>query len=279
MGGAPDQSAAADQPTVFGDPNDVAFIRSERSTPHVLLIRIRRAEKRNALSNPMVIEIGRLLQEAAVDPEVRCAVITGGEDIFSAGADIKNFQQYGVTAVVTDPRRVAAWNSIQGFPKPLIAAVNGYALGAGNELALCCDFVVAGSNAKFGQPEVKTGGMPGDGGTQRLPRKVGPNLAAYMIFTGEPIDAATAHRVGYAVEVCEPKQTLIRAMEIAAVIASRAPFAVRSTKACIEVAVGATPTNGLAFERAAIVRNHASADRAEGMAAFLEKRPPNFKGA
>jgi enoyl-CoA hydratase/carnithine racemase len=179
---------------------------------------------------------------------------------------------------VFDPRRVQAWNIIQSFPKPLLAAVNGYALGAGNELALCCDFVVAGTNAKFGQPEVKTGGMPGDGGTQRLPRKVGPNLAAYMIFTGEPIDAATAHRVGYVVEVCEPKQTLARALELAALIASRAPIAVQSTKACIHTAVGATATNGLAFERAAIARNHASKDRQEGMAAFLEKLDPSFTG-
>lgn len=276
MGSPSDQSAPADQPATFGDPNDVAFIQSDRSTPQVLLIRIARPEKRNALSNPMVIEIGRLLQEAAADPEIRCVVITGGEDVFSAGADIKNFQKYGVSAVVFDPRRMEAWNILQNFAKPLIAAVNGYAYGAGNELAMCCDFVIAGSNAKFGQPEVKTGGMPGDGGTQRLPRKVGPNLAAYMIFTGEPIDAVTAHRVGYAVEVCEPKQTVTRALEIAAVIASRAPIAVQSTKACIHTAVGATPTNGLAFERAAIARNHQSKDRQEGMAAFLEKRDASF---
>jgi enoyl-CoA hydratase/carnithine racemase len=163
-------------------------------------------------------------------------------------------------------------------PKPLIAAVNGYALGAGNELAMCCDFVIAGRNAQFGQPEVKTGGMPGDGGTQRLPRKVGPNLAAYMIMTGNTIDADTAHRVGYAVEVCEVRDTVRRACEIAEVIASRAPFAVRSSKACIAVAVGATLENGLAFERYSIIRNHASADRAEGLAAFLEKRLPKFVG-
>lgn len=143
---------------------------------------------------------------------------------------------------------------------------------------MCCDFVVAGRNAQFGQPEVKTGGMPGDGGTQRLPRKVGPNLTAYMIMTGNPIDAETAFRVGYAVEVCDVKDTVYRACEIAEVIASRAPFAVRTSKACIAVAVGATLENGLAFERYSILRNHASADRAEGLAAFLEKRPPKFTG-
>lgn len=262
----------------YGDPNDAAFIQSERLPGYVMVLRISRPEKRNALSNPMVVEIGRRLAEARDDFDIRCVVITGDETIFSAGADIKNFQQYGVTAVVNDPRRVEAWNVLQTFPKPLIAAVNGIAYGAGNELAMCCDFVIAGSNAKFGQPEVKTGGMPGDGGTQRLPRKVGPNLAAYMIFTGEPIDAATAHRVGYAVEICDPTRTVARAIEIATAIASRAPIAVQGTKACMHVAVGASPLNGLAFERTAIMRNHQSQDRLEGMAAFLEKRAPNFKG-
>ena len=227
----------------------------------------------------MVIELARLLQDAGDDPDIRAVVITGDEQAFSAGADLANMRKGGVTAVVNDPQRVDAWRVIEKFAKPMIAAVNGYALGAGNELAMCCDFVIAGRNAQFGQPEVKTGGMPGDGGTQRLPRKVGPNLAAYMIMTGNPIDAETAFRVGYAVEVCEHEgYASRRAVEIAEVIASRAPFAVRSSKACIAVAAGATLENGLAFERVSILRNHASADRAEGLAAFLEKRPPRFSG-
>jgi len=257
---------------------DAAYVQSERPSLHVMLIRFTRSAKRNALSNPMVLELARLLTEAQSDPDVRAVVITGDDVAFSAGADLKNMQTGGVTAVVHDPKRVDAWRVIDKFPKPLIAAVNGYALGAGNELAMCCDFVLAGRNAQFGQPEVKTGGMPGDGGTQRLPRKVGPNLAAYMIMTGNPIDAETAFRVGYAIEVCDIKDTVRRACEIAEVIASRAPFAVRSSKACIAVAVGASLENGLAFERYSIMRNHASADRAEGLAAFLEKRPPKFKG-
>jgi enoyl-CoA hydratase/carnithine racemase len=265
-------------PPAFGDPKDAACIQCERVSTHVLLIRIARPEKRNALSNPMVLEIARHLVAARDEPAVRCVVITGDETIFSAGADIKNFQQYGVTAVVNDQRRVDAWNVIQTFPKPMIAAVNGIAFGAGNELAMCCDFVIAGSNARFGQPEVRTGGMAGDGGTQRLPRKVGPNLAAYMLFTGEPIDAATALRAGYAVEVLPPGDTLARAIAIGEVIASRAPTGVQLTKACIQVAVGASAVNGLAFERVSVLRNHQFADRLEGMAAFLEKRAPNFKG-
>src|SRR5262245_46641150 len=201
-----------------------SFVQSERVSPHVLLIKLTRSAKRNALTNAMVIEMARLLNEANQDAGVRAVVLAGDETAFSAGADLADMRKGGVTAVVNDPRRVDAWRIIESFPKPMIAAVNGYALGAGNELAMCCDFVVAGRNALFGQPEVKTGGMPGDGGTQRLPRKVGPNLAAYMIMSGEPIDAETAFRVGYAVAVCETRDTVTRAVEIAEVIASRAPF-------------------------------------------------------
>ena len=188
--------------------SDAEYVQGERAAPHVLLIRFTRSAKRNALSNPMVIELARLLQDAGDDPDIRAVVITGDEQAFSAGADLANMRKGGVTAVVNDPQRVDAWRVIEKFAKPMIAAVNGYALGAGNELAMCCDFVIAGRNAQFGQPEVKTGGMPGDGGTQRLPRKVGPNLAAYMIMTGNPIDAETAFRVGYAVEVCDTKDTV-----------------------------------------------------------------------
>jgi enoyl-CoA hydratase/carnithine racemase len=253
-------------------------IRAERVSDHVLVVHIDRYEKRNALTNAMVIEMARLLEAARTDVQVRCVVVTGDERVFSAGADIKNMHKYGVTAVVNDPRRVDAWNAIQTFPKPMIAAVNGLAFGAGNELAMCCDFVIAGRNARFGQPEVKTGGMAGDGGTQRLPRKVGPNLAAYMLMSGEPIDAETAHRVGYAVELCEPADTLRRAIEIGETIARRAPLSVQATKACIHTAVGATVENGLAVERMWVLRNHGTPDRQEGMKAFVEKREPRFTG-
>lgn len=253
-------------------------IRSERVGEHVLLIRFDRYAKRNALTNTMVLEIARLLKEVKADPEVRCVVFTGTDKVFCAGADLTNMRKLGVFNVVNDPQRVDAWNTLQTFPKPMIAAVNGLALGAGNELAMCCDFVIAGRNAQFGQPEAKTAGMAGDGGTQRLPRKFGPNLAAYMLFTGDPVDAETALRVGYAVEVCEPDQTLSRALEIARVIASRAPLAVQAMKACLHTAVGATFENGLAVERVLTIRNMSTADRQEGLAAFAEKREPRFLG-
>jgi enoyl-CoA hydratase/carnithine racemase len=253
-------------------------IRSEQASEHVLLIRFDRYAKRNALTNAMVLEIARLLKEAKADPQVRCVVFTGNDTVFSAGADLNNMRKHGVFNVVNDPLRVDAWNTLQTFPKPMIAAVNGIAFGAGNELAMCCDFVIAGRNAQFGQPEAKTAGMAGDGGTQRLPRKFGPNLAAYMLFTGDPVDAETAFRVGYAIELCDPDKTLSRALSIASVISSRGPLAVQAMKACIHTAVGATFENGLAVERVKTILNMSAADRLEGLAAFTEKREPRFSG-
>jgi enoyl-CoA hydratase len=258
--------------------DDSQYILSERVSNHVRLIKIARPEKRNAMTNGMVIEIGRLLQEFKEDAQVRCVVITGDEKAFSAGADLKNMHKFGASKVVNDVQRAASWEEIERFPKPLIAAVNGYAYGAGNELAMCCDFVIAGSNALFGQPEAKTAGMAGDGGTQRLPRKVGPAIAAYMIMTGDPITAQVAKESGYVVEVCEPDATVLRALAIAETICKRGPLAVQAMKACMRVAVGATQENGIAFERMMVVRNQTTPDRAEGLASFSEKREPKFTG-
>jgi enoyl-CoA hydratase/carnithine racemase len=253
------------------------YIVCERPSEHAILIRLARPAKRNALNNAMVIELGRILDEATLDFSVRCVVIAGDDIAFSAGADIAEISAKGAGAV-NDPRRVAAWRAIERFRKPLIAAINGIAFGAGNELAMTCDIIIAGRTARFGQPEVKIGGLPGDGGTQRLPRKVGQSFASLMIMTGNPIDAQTALRVGLAAEVCEPADTLPRALELAATIASRAPLAVQEAKACIRVAVGATMENGLAFEREALWRLIESPDSREGGAAFVEKRPPRFTG-
>lgn len=254
------------------------LVVSKRVSAHVVLLRFDRESKKNALHSSMVIELARLLDNAAADDSVRCVVITGGLTAFAAGADIKEMLAKGPPGTSNNPRRVAAWRRIENFPKPMIAAVNGIAFGAGNELAMVCDFIIAGHNAQFGQPEVKIGGMAGDGGTQRLPRKLGPQVASYMLLTGEPIDAETAHRLGFVVELCEPERTVARAVEIGDIIASRAPIAVQLTKACIRVAVGATLENGIAYERDSIMRNAESPDRKEGMAAFVEKRPPHFRG-
>lgn len=250
----------------------------ERRSPHVALIRFDRAEKKNALHSSMVIELGRLLVALEAEDEVRCVVLTGHETCFAAGADIREMLALGPPGTSNNQQRVEAWRAIERFSKPLIAAVNGIAFGAGNELAMVCDFIIAGSNAQFGQPEVKIGGMAGDGGTQRLPRKLGPNVASYMLMTGDPIDAQRAMALGFVVEICETAATVDRAVAIAETIASRAPVAVRYTKACIRTAVGATLENGIAFERDSIWRNSMTEDRREGMSAFTEKRQPAFKG-
>lgn len=250
----------------------------ERVSEHIAVIRLNRPQKRNALTNAMVIAIGQMLTVAAKDPSVRAVVLAGGPIAFSAGADIAEVREKGVHAV-NAPARVEAWRSIERFPKPLIAAIEGIAFGAGNELAMTCDILVAGAGAKFGQPEVKIGGIPGDGGTQRLARRVGQGFASLMIMTGDPIDAETALRIGLVVEVCPAGKAEARAIEIATTIASRAPLAVQEAKACIAVAVGATRENGLAFERDALWRVIQSPDSREGSTAFLEKRPPRFTGA
>lgn len=253
-------------------------VTTERPFEHVQLVRFVRPEKRNALHSSMIIELSRILAEIALDQAIRAVVLTGDDRAFAAGADIKEMVDKGPAGTSNNPLRVEAWRKIERFPKPMIAAINGIAFGAGNELAMVCDFIIAGTTAKFAQPEVRIGGMAGDGGTQRLPRKIGANFAAYMLFTGEPIDAETAHRLGLVVEVCDPAKTVSRAIEIARMIAARAPIAVQLTKECIRTAVGATLENGITFERDALWRNSLTADRREGMTAFLEKRPPVFTG-
>ncbi len=254
------------------------LIVCERPVEHVALIRINRPDKKNALHSSMVIGLARQLEAMAADAEVRAVVITGSDESFAAGADIKEMLEKGPPGTSNNPERVRAWRSMERFPKPFIAAVNGIAFGAGNELAMLCDFIIAGKNARFGQPEVKIGGMAGDGGTQRLPRKIGPAMAAYMLMTGDPIDVETAFRLGFVVEVCDVSKTVARAIEVAGVIATRAPMAVAYTKECIRVAVGATHENGIANERDALWRNSMTDDRREGMSAFVEKRQPRFSG-
>jgi enoyl-CoA hydratase len=264
---------------VSAEPEDhSAKIIVEKPTEHVALIRFDRPDKKNAFHSSMIIELGRILAEFNTDSSVRCVVLTGGQTCFAAGADIKEMIAFGPTKVANSPARVSAWQAIEQFEKPLIAAVNGMAFGAGCELALVCDVIVAGSNAQFGQPEVKIGGMPGDGGSQRLPRKLPPNVAAYHLMTGEPIDAQRAMQFGLVLEICEPSDTIARAVAIATSISERAPAAVRAIKACIATAVGATADNGLTFERNAITALTETEDSKEGMRAFAEKRPANFVG-
>lgn len=249
----------------------------DRPAPGVVRITLDRPEARNALHTQMLAEIAAELAAAAAAEDTRAVVITGGLAIFAAGADLREMAPLGPVEVLTHERQ-RHWRAIATFPKPLIAAVNGYALGGGCELALCADIVVAGTNAQFGQPEINLGMIPGAGGTQRLARVAGKSLAMLMVLTGWPIDAQAALAAGLAVEVDEPESALARAVEIASVIATKPALAVRLAKEAVLRAYEAPLAEALAAERQAFALLAASHDRNEGIAAFLEKRSPRFTG-
>jgi enoyl-CoA hydratase len=249
----------------------------DRSRAGILLITLNRPEARNALRNDTLREIGVALRGATDDDAVRAVVITGGEKIFAAGADIKEMAQLGPIDALTDIRP-EYWKAIAAFHKPLLAAVNGYALGAGCELAMHADIVVAGAGARFGQPEINLGTIPGAGGTQRLIRTVGKPLAMKMVLSGEMIDAAAALATGLVAEVTPDGQTIARALALAELIAGKSPLAVRLAKEAMLKSFELGLESGLNLERKSFALLAASDDRQEGIAAFLEKRAPAFSG-
>jgi enoyl-CoA hydratase len=244
---------------------------------HVLQLALNRPEKRNALSNALIVKLAELLDDAAVDPAIRCVVLCGTREVFSAGADIGEMRDRGFEAI-DNPARQGAWNRIAAFPKPLIAAVEGIAFGGGHELALLADFVVAGSSARFAQPEINIGILPGDGATQRLTRIAGRPLSMMMVLTGEPIDAATALRAGLVAEVIDAGGALARALDLAGRIACKSPAAARLAKEAVRAAYETTLTAGLQAERRAIRHAFSLPDYKEGMAAFFEKRTAQYDG-
>jgi enoyl-CoA hydratase len=252
-------------------------LRVSTPKPAVRLIEIHRPEARNALRNALFEELTGALREAANDKAIRAVVLTGGTKVFAAGADLKEMAAMSPAEVLTD-RRAGYWASIRRFEKPLIAAVNGYALGGGCELAMHADIIVAGETAKFGQPELNIGILPGAGGTQRLPRTVGKSLAMKMALACEFIDAREALRSGLVAEVVPAERTIERAIELAEAIALKPPHAVRLAKEAVLKSFETPLEEGLAFERKALSLLFFSADHKEGVAAFLEKRKPNFKG-
>lgn len=244
----------------------------------VILLRLNRPDKRNALATQLLAMIADALVKCAEDPDVRCAVITGSDRIFAAGADIAELAGKDVAGALAD-RRPVLWAVIRDFPKPLVAAVEGWCLGAGNELLMCCDIAVAGSSAKFGQPETNLGIIPGAGGTATLPRLIGRAAAMKMVLLGEPIDAETALSLGLIAEVQTEGQALNRALVIAKKIADRAPLAMRQGKAMINAAFDLPHGSHLRAERQAFAALFGSLDRTEGIAAFQEKRSPLWRGS
>jgi len=252
-------------------------ITVERPATGVRQITIHRPEVRNALRTRTLSEIATELEGAAADAETRAVVLTGGAECFAAGADVREMAMLGPVEILTHERQ-RYWRAIATFPKPLIAAVCGFALGGGCELALCCDLIIAGTNARFGQPEVNLGMIPGAGGTARLARSAGKALAMQMVLTGQPIDAKAALAAGIAVEVDEPESALARAVELASIIAAKPPLAVRLAKEAVLRAFETPLSEALVAEKQAFALLAASHDRNEGIAAFLEKRAPNFIG-
>ncbi|MDH3760565.1 MAG: 2,3-dehydroadipyl-CoA hydratase [Gammaproteobacteria bacterium] len=256
--------------------SDYEDIRSELDGP-VLTIWLQRPQSRNALRRQMLAEIAEALETAYDGGEVRCAIIYGGDKVFAAGADLNEMSELDMIGMLDDPRP-GYWKRIAAFPLPLIAAVNGFALGGGCELAMQADIVIAGSNAQFGQPEINLGIIPGAGGSQRLIRAVGKSLASQMVLSGEFIDAETACSAGLVSEVTQPELTLERARQLAHTIAAKSPLALRQAKQALQQAFEAALASGLEFERKAFVMLAGSEDRREGIDAFLEKRRPEFKG-
>lgn len=243
----------------------------------VRLLRLNRPEVLNALNSAVMERLAEELQAAAVEDDVRVVVLTGSDRAFAAGADISEMQ--GKSAVdMLDSAQINQWESIGRFPKPLIGAVSGWVLGGGMELAMCCDLLVASETARFGQPEITIGVMPGAGGTQRLTRTVGKVRAMELVLGGKPIDAATALSWGLVNRVVARDAYLSEAMEWARTLAAGPPVALRLAKESVLFALDSTLEAGLRHERRLFTELFATEDQKEGMAAFLEKRRPEFHG-
>ena len=245
----------------------------------VAIVTINRPDKLNALNIQTRLELSDALDDLREDDQIRVVIITGsGEKAFIAGADISEFE--GRTAVqqraVMRSRNI--FTTAEDFPKPLIAMINGFCLGGGNELAMSCDLRIASEKARFGQPEINLGIIPGGGGTQRLPRLIGEGRAMQLILSGEMIDAAEAWRIGLVNEVHPADQLRARTMELALRIADKSPVALALAKTAVKADARTNLREGLDLEIDLFALCFSSDDMAEGVRAFLEKRRPDFKG-
>lgn len=243
----------------------------------VAVVRIDRPDAKNALNGAIRHQLAELFSSLAQQDEVRAIVLTGGEQVFVAGADIKEFATASPTEMHLRHNE-RFWEPIAHCPKPVVAAVNGFALGGGCELAMHCDIIVAGNSARFGQPEVKLGLMPGAGGTQRLVRAVGKFQAMRMLMTGCIVPAPEALRMGLVSEVVSDDQVLVRAKELAQEIAGLPALALENIKEVVLAGADLPLESALVLERKAFQMLFDTVDQKEGAAAFLEKRKPNYKG-
>jgi enoyl-CoA hydratase len=286
----PETAASKDPPTSATRDAANALVQVEFAAPAppsaapatilsgVALVTLDRPRALNALSFDLLDELATALESLDADPSCRAIVITGsGDRAFAAGADIRELAGQTPTSLVADGR-FEAWDRIAAIGLPLIAAVRGFALGGGCELAMACDMIVAAEDATFGQPEIRLGVMPGAGGTQRLTRAIGKARAMELILTGRTMSANEADAHGLISRVVPAEATVDAALELAARVAAMPPLAIRAAKASILDAAERSLSDGLTREREAFFRLFDTRDQAEGMAAFTEKRPPVWSG-
>jgi enoyl-CoA hydratase len=245
--------------------------------PPIATVTLNRPKVLNALSPGLIGEVSDALRELEADDRIRAVVLTGGPRVFAAGADIGDMAER-TAAEQIQRDQTGRWSVISGFSKPLIAAVNGYALGGGCELALMCDLIIAGDTARFGQPEINLGIIPGAGGTQRWPRTAGKYVAMETMLAGTPITARRAHELGLVNKVVPAEMTVTVAQRVARQLAEKPPLAVRLAKESVLKAFETPLAEGLAGERKSFYFLFSTEDQKEGMRAFLEKRKGVFKG-
>jgi enoyl-CoA hydratase len=241
------------------------------------LVRLNRPKQLNALNGAVMDALCDALEGLDRDEQLRAIVVTGNERAFAAGADIGEMAKASAVEMLRS-NRIGQWDRVRRVSKPVIAAVSGWCLGGGCELAMTLDIVVAGEGARFGQPEIKIGVIPGAGGTQRLTRAIGKSKAMEMILTGEPISAREAERAGLVARVVPDELVVEDALALAAAIAKQSPIALRLAKEAVNAAYEMSLSEALTHERRLFYLLFASDDQKEGMAAFLEKRSPDFTG-
>lgn len=257
--------------------DDSNIITVDFSTPKVAVICINRPEAKNALNILVRKRLAETFSELTFNDDIHAIVLTGGETVFAAGADLKEMATATSTEMMLRHTE-RYWNVIAQCPKPIIAAVNGYALGGGCELAMHADIIIAGKSAIFGQPEIKVGVIPGAGGTQRLFRAVGKFHAMRMIMTGVLVSADEAYRIGLVSQLTEDEQTIATALQMATDLARMPPIALQQMKEIALLSEDVPLNAGLCLERKAFQLLFSTEDQKEGVAAFLEKRHPNYVG-
>ncbi|HYK79935.1 MAG TPA: enoyl-CoA hydratase [Micropepsaceae bacterium] len=248
-----------------------------RTEGAIAIVTLNRPQALNALNSPMMDELSAVLDGFETEDSIRCIIITGSEKAFAAGADITEMAGKNFAEVYKQDFITRNWERVANTRKPVIAAVAGYALGGGCELAMMCDFIIAADNAKFGQPEINLGIGPGAGGTQRLTRAVGKAKAMEMCLTGRLMDAAEAERAGLVARVVPLGELLAETLKTAQKIASASLPAMLMVKECVNGAFETSLAEGIRFERRLFHAMFATEDQKEGMAAFVEKRKPSFK--